>query len=574
MLPSAERGAVWATQRRHNLDNLKTGLLLAALLTVAHGASAQQAPRGGGQLQQIPVPPTPTKASPDLRVVRPAETVPTTKSSPKFRMSALRVSGASLFPETELIAAAGFTGEVETSLPELQAMAARIAKYYNARGYFVAQAYLPAQDIKDGKVTIAVVEGRYGAVAVRNEARLSDGVVGPIVRGLDPGDPVASKPLQRRLLLLSDIPGVVVRSVLAPGAAVGTSDLSIALLPGRRLSGSLEADNAGNRYTGVYRVGGTLNLNNPTGHGDLASLRLLTSIKGLDYGRASYQAPLGLATAGAAYARVHYQLGREFSPLGARGTADIASLYASYPLIRSHESNLYALAHLDAKRFKDKIELTSSSAKKRSLALRLGLAGDAHDDWGGGGRTDYGLGWTHGELDLRDPATAAVDRLTARTDGGYDKFDASLSRLQTLRGPLSLYAAARGQAASGNLDISEKMELGGAYGVRAYPEGEAYGDQGYVLTLEARLRLPTSADRLPGAAHLFAFADTGYVTFAKSRWAPGPNHATRSGAGVGVSWALANNFVVKATYAHTLGHDATTASGGSSRAWIQLAKLF
>ena len=29
-------------------------------------------------------------------------------------------------------------------------MAARIADYYHRSGYFVAQAYLPAQDIKDG----------------------------------------------------------------------------------------------------------------------------------------------------------------------------------------------------------------------------------------------------------------------------------------------------------------------------------------------------------------------------------------------------------------------------------------
>jgi hypothetical protein len=46
------------------------------------------------------------------------------------------------------------------------------------------------------------------------------------------------------------------------------------------------------------------------------------------------------------------------------------------------------------------------------------------------------------------------------------------------------------------------------------------------------------------------------VSFAKSRWARGENYARRSGAGVGFSWAQANNFVLKVTYAHTLGHDA------------------
>ena len=63
---------------------------------------------------------------------------------------------------------------------------------------------------------------------------------------------------------------------------------------------------------------------------------------------------------------------------------------------------------------------------------------------------------------------------------------------------VSLYAAINGQFASKNLDISEKMGLGGANGVRAYPEGEAYGDQGYVLNLEARCLLPSLSERVPG----------------------------------------------------------------------------
>ena len=59
-------------------------------------------------------------------------------------------------------------------------------------------------------------------------------------------------------------------------------------------------------------------------------------------------------------------------------------------------------------------------------------------------------------------------------------------RLQGVTDTLSLYAAFNGQVASKNLDNSEKMGLGGPAGVRAYPTGEAYGDQGYILNLEAR----------------------------------------------------------------------------------------
>jgi hemolysin activation/secretion protein len=151
----------------------------------------------------------------------------------------------------------------------------------------------------------------------------------------------------------------------------------------------------------------------------------------------------------------------------------------------------------------------------------------------------------------------------------------SLARLQTLTPALSLYGAVRGQIAFSNLDISEKMELGGAYAVRAYPEGEGYGDQGYVATAELRLLLPRFGAEQPGDIQLFGFVDAGQVDYAKNPWFTGSNSATRSAYGGGVTWAAPGNFTLKATYARKLGDaDATSAPDKSGRAWFQISKLF
>ncbi len=169
----------------------------------------------------------------------------------------------------------------------------------------------------------------------------------------------------------------------------------------------------------------------------------------------------------------------------------------------------------------------------------------------------------------------AIDALTARSDGNYYKLAFNLSRLQNVVGPLSLYASVRGQIASRNLDSSEKMELGGAYAVRAYPEGEGYGDEGYVASLEARVLLPRLWSSMPGRMQVAAFVDTGKVSVNQSPWFPGDNHRNLSAAGVGFSWADDNNFLLKASYAHRIGHEAaTSAPDHASRFWIQLAKLF
>jgi hemolysin activation/secretion protein len=142
-------------------------------------------------------------------------------------------------------------------------------------------------------------------------------------------------------------------------------------------------------------------------------------------------------------------------------------------------------------------------------------------------------------------------------------------------GPLSLYASVRGQIASKNLDSSEKMELGGAYAVRAYPEGEAYGDEGYVASLEARVRLPAFWPAMPGSMQVAGFVDTGKVSLNHTPWFPGDNHRNLSAAGVSFTWADDNNFLLKASYAHRIGHEAATSGPDhASRFWIQIAKLF
>ncbi|HEX8217463.1 MAG TPA: POTRA domain-containing protein, partial [Allosphingosinicella sp.] len=263
---------------------LKPCLITVALLATNQTAFAQHQPAGaGGQLQQIPQTQLPVRAAPAIEVVRGEGVTAPAETGERVRVDSLRVTGNTIFSETQLIAAAALVPGSELNLTELRDMAARLAAYYNSRGYFLAQAYLPAQEIAGGVVTVAIVEGRYGSSGVRNETSLSSRVPRGILGGLESGDPVTAGALERRLLLLSDIPGVTVRSTLSPGAAVGTSDLLVALTPGQRFTGSVEADNGGNRYTGSYRAGGTINFNNPTGLGDRASLRLLGSSGGLAY---------------------------------------------------------------------------------------------------------------------------------------------------------------------------------------------------------------------------------------------------------------------------------------------------
>ena len=527
-------------------------------------------------MQQIPPVPAAKKEAPKFEVRQAAAPSVPVAESMKITVNSLRVTGTQVYPEAELVAHTGFKPGSALTLADLRGMAERIAAHFHRNGYFVAQAYLPAQDIKDGIVTIAVIDGRYGKVSLNNQTNLSSGLAHNLLGGLNNGDIIASGPLESRLLLLSDVPGVKVKSTLIPGASVGASDLIVDLTPGQRVTGSVDADNAGNRYTGKYRAGATVNLNDPTGHGDVASLRVMTAGSGLNYARASYQAQFGKAKAGVAYSYLRYELGEEFESLQANGTAKVASIYANYPLIRSRNNNLYTQLAYDDKTFHDRVDSTFSVTDKKARVLMASLYGDHRDGLAGGGLNSYSLTLSDGDINIQTPSARAIDGLTAHSNGHFNKLGFNAMRLQHLTDTVSLYAGVSGQVASKNLDVSEKMELGGMYAVRAYPEGEAYADQGYVLTLEARADLPRFTPTQSGQLQLIGFADTGTVTLNKNPWTDGPNRRTLSGAGVGLNWTdSGNSFVVRAYYARKLGNEvATSAPDSSGRFWIQAVKHF
>lgn len=556
--------------------HLPSAVLPLTLLACAT-AQAQTPPAAGSLSQQIERPRAalPAQSIPQIMVQQAATQPGAPGDQQVIRVQALRVSGVRLFPEASLLAATGFRGPAELTLPAMRALALRISDYYRARGYFLAQAYLPAQDIKDGVLTIAVLEGQYGKIDIRNKSGLSPAVAASMLAGVRSGDPIAIEPLERGMLMLTYVPGVSARSTLAPGASVGASDLIVDIVPGQRVTGSIDADNYGNRYTGKAHIGGTLAVNDLSGHGDVLALRAMTSGSGLHYLRGSYQVQLGKAKAGIAYSDMEYELGSDFASLDAHGTARIASLYGSYPLQRSRRSNLNVLANLDTKRFRDEVDATLSVASKTITVGMLSVAGDSRDDWHGGGISSIVLGVTHGKLKLGAGPDLVVDQATVRSNGGYTKLSYQAMRLQAVTARTSLYAAISGQVASQNLDISEKMELGGVGGVRAYPSGEGSGDQGYVLNLESRTTLPRWSDAMPGQMQLVGFIDTGTVHASRRPYAPGSNRRTLSGAGFGIDWLAERNFLVKATVAFKLGHGtALSAPDSDQRFWLQAVKYF
>jgi len=528
-------------------------------------AAAQTQPDAGQVLREnqlrprLPAP----QAAPVLRVDEQAAGA--VNSSARFAITQVRVTGSTAFTAAQLEAVVSDLPGPDRSLADLQAAARRIGAWYRERGYAVARAFVPAQDIRGGVATLSVVEGTLGKKTLDDKSGLPPAQVQAIVDALPSGQPVRTDTTNRALLLLGQLPGAgKVDGQLRPGDILGSSDLLVTVAPGKAMEGGVSLDNFGNRFTGATRLSGQLALNNPFGLADRLSLRGTTSNEGLLSGRAAWDAAVGSdgLRLGASASASRYKLAGAFAALQAHGTANTAGIYATYPLLLATDQSVRLGSNLEKRWIRDDVDAIGSSVRKSGTALVLDLSGELLDGLGGGGLTTWRVSPTFGDLSIDNAAALALDGTSARTAGSYAKWTVNLAREQRLAPSLSLYGSVTAQRASKNLDSSEKFVLGGVYGIRAYPQGEAAGDQGWLATLELRQAL------MPGWQGS-VFYDAGGVDVNRQPFIAGNNKHRLSGYGIGLATTF-DAFSASATLAWRGGSAAPTSERDKSpRLWLQ-----
>jgi hemolysin activation/secretion protein len=415
---------------------------------------------------------------------------------------------------------------------------------------------VPQQDITQGLLTLEVIEARVGQVLIQNEGRIATRVLQGLSSPLMPGQAITQSALDRALLLMSDTPGAQITATVQPGAEVGSSDIVVRNAAGPLLAGSVSVDTLGNRYTGRVRALAQVRALNPLGLGDEASLTLLSSGSGMQYGRLAYQSLVGHTGTqlGAACSSLNYELGQGLQALQAHGTAKTCSTWLSQPLVRSRTWNVEARVQFDAYKLRDRVDSQQIQGDRSIEAFTATLSGDVQDRLWGGAVNSWSVGASQGGLRFNNHNAALSDAASANAAGSFTRWNWSANRLQGLSpwsDKLTLWASASGQGAASNLDSSQKLGLGGPQSVRAYDQGTVSGDQGYQASLELRYLL----GNYHGPVQASVFYDIGRVQINHQRWAAvtGANRVTLSGAGVGVSWRGFDRFSLGLSLAAPLG---------------------
>jgi len=439
---------------------------------------------------------------------------------------------------------APFTGK-QRSYEDLVNATTAVTRYMQSElGYYVGFAYLPEQQAKDGIVHIAVLEGRLDEVQLKwtDDLPVKREVLERHLAALKPGAVLRVHDIERVVFLVNDLQGVRTKFEIAEGCDPGTASLVVTPSKEDRVSGRVEVDSLGSRYTGMGRLSGVVTVASPTGRGDALTVNGLSSFsRGLSFGGLSYVSPVGASglKLGAAVSKVRYQLDEDDFPSDLEGSVLSSSGFAMYPVVRSRNLNVFSLLSYENKRFDDRE--AGVSLRKVSNDVQAGVVGDFRDTLLNGALNTYELSWLQGRMKFDDADTATVN-----LKHSFGKATLGYSRLQNLvSGRLQFYARYKGQIANTVLDGSERFAVGGPAGVRAFAPGEASADTAHVATTELRF-LPYESwfGRYAHEMVFSAFYDWGH-----GKWGQGvtadPTSATLSGYGVGFIWARPSDFSLR-----------------------------
>jgi hemolysin activation/secretion protein len=177
------------------------------------------------------------------------------------------------------------------TLGQIEGVADRITQFYRERGFILAKAYIPEQEVREGVVTLTLLLGTLGGVELSGNQLYGEKRVASVLDGML-GEPVTSDAVEEDLYLINDYPGLSVVGYFEPGEQVGDTRLQLDVQAEHRYQGFARLDNHGSDQTGKYRLYAEARLNNPAGLSDQLTLGALNSFypDNTTYGQLKYSA--------------------------------------------------------------------------------------------------------------------------------------------------------------------------------------------------------------------------------------------------------------------------------------------
>ena len=421
------------------------------------------------------------------------------------------VTGSSVFSREELAVAVESYQNRPLTLPELFQARSIITKLYTDKGYINSGAYIPPQELDDGTVTIAVLEGQLEEINVTGTKHLDSDYIKSRLESAAIA-PVNVESLLEALQLLRLDPLIAnVSAELSAGVRPGTSLLDIQVEEADVFNISTSFNNNRSPSVGTNQRSVGLNHGNVFGFGDKFNFNY-TNTDGSDSFDLSYQVPFNAknGTIRAAYGNNSNDIIEEpFNDLDIQSESRLYELSLRQPIILKPESEFAA-----------GISFSRQESETSLLDRPFTLSRGADEN----GETKISAIRLFQEYVNRNDKEVLAFR--SQFSVGIDAFDATNNE----DAPDSTFFAWRGQSqwvrsldedfllllrgdvqlAGGGLVPLEQFRIGGIDSARGYRQDLALGDSG--LFASAELRIPVfRIDRIDGLVQIAPFFDIGTV---------------------------------------------------------------
>lgn len=236
------------------------------------------------------------------------------------------------------------------TLGQIETVADRITQFYRQRGFILAKAYIPQQQVRDGIVTLTLLLGSLGQVEVQGNELYADDELASVFDDWYT-KPVTNDVIEESLYLINDYPGVSSTGFFEPGDQVGDTRLNLNVQNEQRYEFNMRLDNHGSDQTGEYRLYGEAKVNNLLGNADQLHIAALYTFEpnNSDYAQLRYStrvlSPRFDISAGVS--TNDFVLGpgnsESINNLELTGSTEQADVTATYRFKRSRTNSLYAI---------------------------------------------------------------------------------------------------------------------------------------------------------------------------------------------------------------------------------------
>lgn len=458
--------------------------------------------------------PPPVRGSATLRAPAFVDRLPAELAAiDRFVLRSVRVDGATELPPAAFRPLWQDLVGREIPVAALVELATGIERRYREAG-ILALAVVPMQNLADGDVRIAIFDQSFietvetGGDAPRLRARLE-----PYIRRLVAMQPLRLGPIERELLLMSDIAGMNLEATLRrpeqPGNG-GALVLDIAFEP--RVV-RLALDNRGSAEVGPLQAVASFQENDLLGLLESTAVTAVTipnQPRELVFGQLAQDAPVGHAGLHVGYRvdAARSQPGGDLSDLDVDVTSYTGEVYAAYPVLRRIGHSLWARTGVTA-RNADVDVAGQAQARDRYRWLSAGIESE-HATAIGPLALQFEFLQGIDALGATEAGSTLASRDTA--DPRFQAVTAGIELAVELSERTGVTGRAAAQHAFDPLPAEVQMAFGGEPFGRAFDSGTIAGDSGVAGAIELAVATDIPSDIVRTSA-VYGFVDYAALWF-------------------------------------------------------------